>query len=165
MWTHPGARLLFMGNEFGQTAEWNYKSELQWYLLQHDPHRKMQECIKALNKLLKEQPAMYEKQFAPGGFQWIDLNHRNDCVMVYKRMGKKEEDDLLVIMNVNPVPKEGWQIEVGQRYKQELFNSDDVRFWGTGNYMNPHLECETLEDGSRYRLRVNLPPLSAIILK
>ena len=66
MWTHPGARLLFMGNEFGQTAEWNYKSELQWYLLQHDPHRKMQECIKALNKLLKEQPAMYEKQFAPG---------------------------------------------------------------------------------------------------
>ncbi|HZH35684.1 MAG TPA: 1,4-alpha-glucan branching protein GlgB [Flavisolibacter sp.] len=165
MWTHPGARLLFMGNEFGQTAEWNYKSELQWYLLQHDPHRKMQECIKALNKLLKEQPAMYEKQFAPGGFQWIDLNHRNDCVMVYKRMGKKAEDDLLVIMNVNPVPKEGWQIEVGQLYNQELFNSDDVRFWGTGNYMNPHLECETLEDGSRYRLWVNLPPLSAIILK
>jgi 1,4-alpha-glucan branching enzyme len=165
MWTHPGARLLFMGNEFGQTAEWNYKSELQWYLLQHDPHRKMQECIKALNKLLKEQPAMYEKQFTPGGFQWIDLNHRNECVMVYKRMGKKEEDDLLVIMNVNPVPKEGWQIEVGQLYNQELFNSDDVRFWGTGNYMNPHLECETLEDGSRYRLWVNLPPLSAIILK
>jgi 1,4-alpha-glucan branching enzyme len=165
MWTHPGARLLFMGNEFGQTAEWNYKSELQWYLLQHDPHRKMQECIKALNKLLREEPAMYQKQFTPGGFQWIDLNHRNECVMVYKRMGKKAEDDLLVIMNVNPLPKEGWQIEVDQRYKQELFNSDDARFWGTGNYMNTNLECETLEDGSRYRLRVNLPPLSAIILK
>jgi 1,4-alpha-glucan branching enzyme len=165
MWTHPGARLLFMGNEFGQTAEWNYKSELQWYLLQHDPHRKMQECIKALNKLLREEPAMYQKQFTPGGFQWIDLNHRNECVMVYKRMGKKAEDDLLVIMNVNPLPKEGWQIEVDQRYKQELFNSDDARFWGTGNYMSTNLECETIEDGSRYRLRVNLPPLSAIILK
>ncbi|HEY1023171.1 MAG TPA: 1,4-alpha-glucan branching protein GlgB, partial [Flavisolibacter sp.] len=104
MWTHPGARLLFMGNEFGQTSEWNYKSELQWYLLQFDPHKKMQECVKALNHLLTSEPALYECQFSPGGFQWVNLNHRDECVVVYKRMGKKEAEDILVILNLNPVP-------------------------------------------------------------
>lgn len=76
MFTHPGAKLLFMGNEFGQTSEWNYKSELDWELLQHDSHKMMQQCVKALNHLYREQPALYENQFDPAGFQWIDLNHR-----------------------------------------------------------------------------------------
>ena len=174
MWTHPGARLLFMGSEFGQTSEWNYKSELQWYLLQFDSHRKLQECIKELNRVLRTEPAMYEQQFNPAGFQWVDLNHRNDCVLVYKRMGKNDGDDLLVILNVNPVPKEGWQIEVTRKYTKEIFNSDDAAFWGTGNYMNPDLVCGPATDGQgdeearsyqKYLLNVNLPPLSGIILK
>lgn len=173
MWTHPGARLLFMGSEFGQTSEWNYKSELQWYLLQHDPHRKMQECIKKLNRVLRSEPAMYEQQFNPAGFQWVDLNHRNDCVMVYKRMGKREGDDLLVVLNLNPVPKEGWQIEVTRKYTKEVFNSDDTAFWGTGNYLNREIVCVQVEaEGgdessytSKFILKVNLPPLAGIILK
>jgi 1,4-alpha-glucan branching enzyme len=171
MWTHPGARLLFMGSEFGQTSEWNYKSELQWHLLQFDPHKRLQRCIKELNRILQEEPALYEKQFTPGGFQWVDLNHRNDCVLVYKRMGNSEEDDLLVILNLNPLPKEGWQIDVRRQYRKEIFNSDHTDFWGTGNYLNPHLECEPISsdednrDVQRYLLKVNLPPLSAVILK
>jgi 1,4-alpha-glucan branching enzyme len=166
MWTHPGARLLFMGSEFGQTSEWNYKSELQWYLLQYDSHKKMQECIKQLNRILREEPALYEKQFTPGGFQWIDLNHRNDCVLVYKRMGNIESEDLLVVLNVNPVPKENWQIEVTRPYKKEIFNSDDAAYWGTGNYHNKEITCEPVdEENTRYLLNLNLPPLAAIILK
>jgi 1,4-alpha-glucan branching enzyme len=172
MWTHPGARLLFMGSEFGQTSEWNYKSELQWYLLQHDPHKRLQQCIKELNRVLREEPALYEKQFTPGGFQWINLNHRNDCVMAYKRMGNREEDDLLVILNVNPMPKEVWQIDVTKQYRKEVFNSDDVAFWGTGNYRNNSIECNQINNDNkeesnnlRYLLKVNLPPLSAVILK
>jgi 1,4-alpha-glucan branching enzyme len=164
MWTHPGARLLFMGSEFGQTAEWNYKSELQWQLLQHDPHKKLQECVKALNRILREEPALYEKQFNPGGFQWVELNHRNECVMVYKRMGNDEETDILVVLNVNPVPKERWEIEVTREYTKEIFNSDSAEFWGTGNYRNTQISCELIEEG-RYRLLVNLPPLAAILLK
>jgi 1,4-alpha-glucan branching enzyme len=164
MWTHPGARLLFMGSEFGQTAEWNYKSELQWHLLQHDPHKKLQECVKALNRILREEPALYEKQFNPGGFQWVELNHRNECVMVYKRMGNDEETDILVVLNVNPVPKERWEIEVTREYTKEIFNSDSAEFWGTGNYRNTQISCELIEEG-RYRLLVNLPPLAAILLK
>jgi 1,4-alpha-glucan branching enzyme len=194
MWTHPGARLLFMGNEFGQTSEWNYKTELQWHLLEYGPHKKLQECVKELNRLLQREPALYECQFSPSGFQWVDLNHRNDCVMVYKRMGRSEEEDILVMLNLNPMPKEGWEFEVRRQYKTEIFNSDDVRFGGTGNYSNPELSCTLIgneneheargeeqestatelptayekeaEPGERrYKLRVNLPPLAAILLK
>src|ERR1700755_1119197 len=60
MWTHPGGRLLFMGNEFGQTSEWNYKSELDWFLLEHGPHQKLKNCIMELNRLLRSEPALYE---------------------------------------------------------------------------------------------------------
>jgi 1,4-alpha-glucan branching enzyme len=166
MWTHPGARLLFMGNEFGQTSEWNYKSELQWYLLQFDPHKKMQECVKALNRLLTSEPALYENQFSPGGFQWVNLNHRDECVVVYKRMGKTEEEDILVILNLNPVPKEDWQIEVTRPYKKEIFNSDSPDFWGTGHFRNENLRCEPMEgEEEKYRLIVNLPPLAAVLIK
>lgn len=184
MWTHPGARLLFMGNEFGQTSEWNYKSELQWYLLEHDPHKKLQACVKELNHLLRQEPALYESQFSPDGFQWVDLNHRNDCVLVYKRMGKKSADesgrmktndseaateshnDILVVLNLNPLPKEGWEIEVTRPYTTEIFNSDSQQFWGTGNYLNTQVSCEPKEgEEGRYRLVLNLPPLAAVLLK
>ena len=90
MFTHPGAKLLFMGNEFGATNEWNYKSELQWELLQHVSHGGMKYCVQQLNQLYKSEPALYEKQFEPGGFEWVDLNHRSDSVMVYKPRGKTE---------------------------------------------------------------------------
>ncbi|MEI9807694.1 MAG: hypothetical protein WDO16_07355 [Bacteroidota bacterium] len=85
MWTHPGAKLLFMGNEFGQTTEWNYRSELDWQLLQFEPHRKMKDCVTDLNQLLRNEPALYENQFNIHGFEWIDLNHREESVIVFRR--------------------------------------------------------------------------------
>ena len=166
MWTHPGAKLLFMGNEIGQTSEWNYKSEVQWHLLEFEPHRKMQACIKGLNELLKDEPALYENQFNKFGFEWVNLNHRNDCVMVYKRSGKIKGEDVLVILNLNPIPKKGWQVIVGKEYKEEIFNSDSEEFWGTGEYKNTTINCALIEGSeTRYRLIVNLPPLSGIVLK
>ena len=166
MWTHPGAKLIFMGDEFGQTSEWNYKSEIQWHLLEFEPHKKMQDCVKALNHLLREEPALYSNQFNMYGFEWVDLNHRDDCVIVYRRKGKEEDDDLLILLNLNPVPKEGWQFEVNREYKKEIFNSDDQRFWGTGDYMNENITSELIDqDHNRYRVKVNLPPLSGVVLK
>jgi 1,4-alpha-glucan branching enzyme len=175
MWTHPGARLLFMGNEFAQTSEWNYKSEIQWYLLQIDPHKKLQECIKALNHLLREEPALYSNQFNKEGFEWINLNHRNDCVVVYRRKGKEKDEDLLVILNLNPVPKNHWELIVDRQYQKEVFNSDDAKYWGTGDYLNEAITCEPLEiadkkhsennEKKKYKLIVKLPPLAGIVLK
>jgi 1,4-alpha-glucan branching enzyme len=167
MWTHPGGRLLFMGNEFGQTSEWNYKSELDWYLLQHEPHKKLQACVRDLNKLLRSEPALYENQFNVHGFEWVDLNHRQECVVVYRRKGKKEDNDLLVILNLTPIPRWDWEIEVsGRKYDKEIFNSDDAQYWGSGNINNPDIRMELLDkEEKKYKLTVNLPPLGAIVIR
>jgi len=174
MWTHPGARLLFMGNEFGQTTEWNYKSELEWNLLHFEPHKKLQECVKDLNHLLKSEPALYENQFNIYGFEWIDLNHHEECVLVYRRRGKEEQDDLLIILNVAPVPRWDWEIEVtGHEYKKEIFNSDLEKYWGSGNVTNPDIRMQEVNmeneneanKEKKFKLIINLPPLAAVVLK
>jgi 1,4-alpha-glucan branching enzyme len=167
MFTHPGAKLLFMGNEFGATNEWNYKSELQWDLLQYPPHAGIKQCVMALNKLYSTEPALYELQFSTEGFEWVDLNHRAECVMVYKRKGKNKADDLLIILNVTPVVRQNWEVHVyGKDCWTEIFNTDDVQFFGSGTIKNEKIECEKVYiDEKWYRIHVNLPALSAIILK
>jgi 1,4-alpha-glucan branching enzyme len=165
MWTHPGAKLLFMGDEFGQTNEWNYKAELDWHLLQHDPHRKLKDCVTELNMLLRSEPALYENQFNQYGFEWIDLDHRQESVIVFRRSGKLPEDDLIIVLNMTPVVRNDWEVRVrGKQYTRELFNSDSAIFWGTGNVFNPDIRCQHLED-ENYLLKVNLPPLAALIIK
>ena len=167
MFTHPGAKLLFMGDEFGQTSEWNYKSELQWDLLSHISHGGMKYCVQKLNELYRNEPALYEKQFEVGGFEWVDLNHRAESVMVYKRKGKKEEDDVLVILNVTPVVRNDWEIHVyGKNEWKEIFNSNDKAFWGTGDVFNPEIKAELVnEDDQWYKLKVQLPALGAVVLR
>ncbi len=167
MWTHPGARLLFMGDEFAQTTEWNYKRELDWGLLGHEPHIGMQQCIKDLNQILVSQPALYKNQFTIYGFDWIDLNHRDECVIVYRRKGTREVDDLLIILNLTPEPRMDWHIELsGKIYTQEIFNSDAKKYWGTGNIYNPHIRTQNVNvSEKKYNIIVNLPPLAAIVLK
>ena len=167
MWTHPGGRLLFMGNEFGQTSEWNYKSELDWFLLQYDLHRGLQTCVQDLNQLLKAHPALYEYQFKVEGFEWVDLNHRDESVIVYKRSGRDKEQDLLVLLNLTPVPRYDWQVEVeGKSYSEEIFNSDAHKYGGTGTIFNPDIRQETVNAAcKKYKIIVNLPPLAGIILR
>ena len=167
MWTHPGARLLFMGNEFGQTSEWNYKSELDWGLLKFDCHRLLKDCITSLNQLLRQEPALFQNQFNMYGFEWVDMNHRQESVIVYRRKGKKETDDLLVILNMTPVVRTDWEIYVsGKVFQREIFNSDRKEFWGTGDVFNPEIRSELVDkDKKKYKLTVNLPALSGIILK
>ncbi len=167
MWTHPGARLLFMGNEFGQTSEWNYKSELDWHLLQHKPHEGLQLCVRELNRILKANPAMYENQFDTKGFQWIDLNHRDDCVIAYSRNSSFEKDRLLIILNLTPLPRMDWEIVLeGNGFSEEIFNSDDKKYWGAGDIKNTVVRYKKkTKDEKEQTLILDLPPLSAIILK
>ena len=167
MWTHPGAKLLFMGNEFGQTSEWNYKSELQWDLLQFDCHRLLKDCVTDLNKLLKVEPALHKNQFTTEGFEWVDLDHRSESVIVFKRKGGTKGDDLLIILNMTPVVRNDWEVYVtGKKYKEKIFNSDQQKYWGTGDVFNPEIRCELVDKtDKKYKLIVNLPALSGIILK
>lgn len=167
MFTHPGAKLLFMGNEFAATNEWNYKSELQWDLLNYVSHGGMKYCVKKLNELYRNEPALYEKQFEPGGFEWVDLNHRAEGVLVYKRKGNKPEDDVIIILNVTPVVRHNWEVHVyGKDKWTEIFNSDNKEFWGTGDVYNPAIEAEQINTEDKwYKLKIHLPPLGAVVLK
>ena len=167
MFTHPGAKLMFMGDEFAATSEWNYKTELQWGLLQYPGHSGMKHCIQKLNELYRTEPALYEKQFEPGCFEWVDLNHRSESVLVFMRKGKKEKDNMLVILNVTPVVRNNWEIYVhGKSEWAEVFNSDGKEFWGTGDVYNPEIHCEMVDKPSKcYKLKVNLPALGAVVLK
>ncbi len=167
MFTHPGGKLLFMGNEFGATSEWNYKSELQWELLQFDSHRMLKDCVRDLNLLLRSEPAIFENQFNIHGFEWVDLNHREESVVVYRRKGKKPENDLLVILNLTPAVRQNWKIlTYGKAEWREIFNSDYKKYWGTGDVYNPEITT-TLVDKNEgmYEINVHLPPLGAIVLK
>ena len=167
MWTHPGAKLLFMSDEFGQTTEWNYKSELDWHLLQHNAHRTLKDCVTDLNGLLQQEPALYENQFNIYGFEWVDLNHRAESVVVYRRKGKEKEDDLLIILNLTPTVRNDWEIFVNDKvFTREIFNSDSKKYWGTGDVYNPEIRCELVnKEQKQYKILLNLPPLAAIVLK
>ena len=167
MFTHPGGKLLFMGNEFGDTNEWNYKSELQWNLLQFDSHRMLKDCVRDLNNLLRNEPAMYENQFNIYGFEWVDLNHPAECVVAYRRKGKDPANDLLIILNLTPVARHDWKVYThGKSQWREIFNSDAKHYWGSGDVFNPEIITTPLDkNDNMYEINLHLPPLGAIVLK
>lgn len=167
MFTHPGAKLLFMGNEFGATEEWNYKSELQWDLLKHVSHGGMKFCVQQLNKLLVSNPALYELQYDPAGFEWIETNKRQEGVIAFRRRAKNWEEDVLVVFNMTPVPRHQFPIHVhGNKPWKEIFNSDDKAFWGVGDLANKQLKMDPQDEkGDWFKLLIDLPALSAVVLK
>lgn len=167
MWAHPGAKLLFMGNEFGQTNEWDYRSELNWHLLQYPIHKGLQTCVADLNRLLTNEPALYEYQFRQEGFAWCDLNHPDESVISFVRKGKNPDDDLLIVFNLTPVVRNDWAVDVsGKPYSEEIFNSNNVVYGGTGDVYNPGIRSEIIDKKAKTtRLLLNLPPLGAIVLK
>lgn len=167
MYMHPGAKLLFMGSEFGQTSEWNYESELDWELLQHNAHNNLQECVRALNHLYKTKPALYELQFDPKGFEWVDLNNREQGILAFKRKGKNRENDILVVMNITNIPQRGWKLKVkGKPNWKELFNSDSKHYWGSGDYTNKNIICEAIDKKRKiYEIIIDIPALGAMIFE
>jgi len=167
MFTHPGAKLLFMGNEFAQTTEWNYKTELSWELLQFDCHQLMQDCVRDLNHLYCNEPALHELQFNPKGFEWVNLNNRQESVIAYLRKGKNKKDNILVILNMTPVVRRDWTIQVnGKPVWTEVFNSDSKSYWGTGDVFNPSPEVVLVDKKKHiFEIKVHLPALGAVILR
>src|SRR5690606_31071044 len=167
MYTHPGAKLLFMGNEIASNVEWDYRSELPWELLKYDAHRGIQNCVARLNYILKENPAMYEQQFAVDGFEWVDLNHREEAVIAYMRKAKDPEENILVVLNMTPEVRKDWKLQVrGKEKWKEIFNSDLPEYGGTGDVYNPDIQVTQVEnEKDLYEINVHLPPLAGIVLK
>ena len=167
MFTHPGTKLLFMGAEFGQSGEWNFEQSLDWHLLQYPFHKGIQTVITELNALYKSQPALYEKQFSPEGFEWINYSDHENAVMTYIRKGNDSKNDLIVICNFTPVVRENYRIGIPRKGELvELFNSDAKLFGGSGVQQNGKLKVEaTPYDGREYSIALTLPPLAISVFK
>ena len=165
MYTHPGKKLLFMGCEFGR--EWNSEESLRWHLLEYPMYKGMQNCVRDLNLMYKGNPAFYEEDFDYRGFEWIDHSNADDSVISYMRKGHNPADYMVVISNFTPVVRHDYRIGVNEdcRY-QEIFNSDDVNYWGSGVKNEGLLTTEEGEWNNKPRsIKVTLPPLSTIVLK
>lgn len=165
MMAHPGKKLLFMGQEFAQYKEWNEAEGLSWTDLENEPNRQMQKYYKALLAFYKEHPALYEKDYDPEGFEWINAISANENMLVFLRKGKKKEDTLLVVCNFSPLVYENHKIGVPYpgKYK-EIFNSDRTEFGGSG-IVNPRVkqskkdECDDREDS----VTIKVPPMGISI--
>ena len=167
MYTHPGTKLLFQGAEFGQTSEWDFDGSLDWHLLEYGVHKGAQNLVKDLNKLYKKEPALHEKQFSHEGFEWIDHGDHENSVMSYIRKGKNEKDNIIVILNLTPVPRENYRIGLPKSGTlKPIFNSDETKYNGTGNFTNKKLTSEEKVWNNRNNsIELNLPPLGMIAYK
>jgi 1,4-alpha-glucan branching enzyme len=165
MFTHPGTNLIFMGGEFGQSSEWNFQQSLDWHLTQYDYHRGIQEVIKDLNTIYKSCPALYEKQFSSEGFQWIDYGDHENSVLTYVRKGHDAKNDLIVACNFTPVTRENYRIGIEKRGRLKvIFNSDDVRYGGSGIKNSALKVTKTPWHGQEKSVELTIPPLGVIII-
>jgi len=167
MYTHPGTKLLFQGGEFGQTSEWNFNGSLDWHLLEYDVHKGAQSLVRDLNKLYKKEPALHQKQFSHEGFEWIDHGDHQNSVMSYIRKGNDEKDNVIVILNLTPVPRECYRIGLPKAGAlKEIFNSDAKNYNGTGDFNNKSLKSDEKEWNNRENsIELSLPPLGMLAFK
>ena len=167
MFTHPGTKLIFMGGEFGQFREWNYGTSLDWHLLDSPLNKGMKNCVQALNHLYRNEPALYELGFSHEGFEWIDTQDRENSVLIYTRKGNDPADQIVVLLNLTPVPREGYRVGIPcSGTWREIFNSDDSRYAGSGYVNSESCSSEGISwHGKASSITVNLPPLGAIVLK
>ncbi len=167
MYTHPGAKLLFQGGEFGQSAEWNFQQSLDWHLLEYKVHKGAQETVKGLNKLYKSEKALFQNQFTTKGFEWISHSDHENSVLSYIRKGNDENDQVIVVCNLTPVPREEYNIGVPKAGTlKEIFNTDSKKFNGTGNYHNKTIKTSKQAwDHRENCVTLKLPPLAMMAFK
>jgi 1,4-alpha-glucan branching enzyme len=167
MMTHPGKKLLFMGQEIAQFTEFNENAEVDWSLFEFDAHVFMQGYVKELNELYKTEPALYELDSSPEGFTWINCNSANTSLLSYVRKGKKESDTLLIICNFTPMEHKAYKLATpsGGRW-QEIFSSDNNRYGGEGRNNKTVKQAKKAEcDGQEHYISVTVPPLSINVFK
>lgn len=167
MFTHPGTKLMFMGGEFGQTSEWNFQQSLDWHLLENASHKGIRECVIALNKLYKEEPALFDYSFSHDGFEWIDTQDRENSVLVYARKSTDPERNVIIALNLTPVPRKSYRVGViSEGNWQEIFNSDAAQFGGSGIINHDPVAAESHQwHGKAHSLILDLPPLGAVVLR
>ncbi len=165
--THPGKKLLFMGNEFGQWPEWNHDRGLEWAYADQWPHDGVRRLVKDLNHLYRRQPALYQVDFNPAGFSWISCTDNENSVVSFLRRARDPHDFVVVVLNFTPVVRPGYAVGVPEPGTYlELVNTD-AAIYGGSNQGNSGAVASipTPAHGHPHRLQLLLPPLSCLILK
>ncbi|KGG15403.1 MULTISPECIES: 1,4-alpha-glucan branching protein GlgB [unclassified Prochlorococcus] len=167
MWTHPGKKTIFMGMEFGQRQEWNVWDDLQWDLLEYDPHRGIRNLIDDLNLLYKSQPALWRDDFKEYGFQWIDCKDNSNSVISFMRRENSTGQWLIIVANFTPETHSNYRVGVPMEgYYEEIFNTDSDKYGGSnvGNLGGKQSEQWNIHDYEN-AIELSLPPLSVIVFK
>ncbi len=167
MWTHPGKKLLFMGGEFGQWREWNHDQSLDWHLLEHAPHQGLRHWVQDLNRIYRQEPALYQRDFSNDGFEWVDVHDWESSIVSYLRKGSDPNDAILVVCNFTPVPRANYRVGVPHGgYWRELLNSDAPHYGGSGQGNLGGVDATPVGAHGRYHsLTLLLPPLSVLVFK
>ncbi len=167
MWAHPGKKLLFMGQEIGPREEWSHDHGIRWDWLEFDRHRTVPTRLKELNRLYKENPALYEVDFHYSGFEWVDFHDGANSIIAFLRRAEDPKDFLLVCCNFTPVPRQSYEFGVPEEgFYQEVLNTDSEYFGGSNMGNGGCLSSRPIAKHNRpHSIAVTLPPLAVVAFK
>jgi len=167
MFAQPGKKHLFMGGEFGQWREWDHKQGLDWNVLENKLHRNLQQYVKDLHKIYKEESALWEIDHDPSGFEWIDFHDWENSVVSFIRRGKNPHNHLVCVFNFTPLPRYGYRVGVpANAFYLEILNSDSFYYGGSNLGNSGGVRVEPLSFSHYpYSVLLTIPPLSALYLK
>lgn len=167
MMAHPGKKILFMGGEFGQFIEWNYKQELDWHLLNYPKHNELKNYLKELNIFYKNNPAFWGKDYQDEGFEWINADDYQQSIISFTRSSQKLEQLIIVICNFTPVPRNNYKIGVPVKGEYlETFNSDSEKYGGSNLTNKSPIKSKKEEyHGFENSITLTIPPLASLYLK
>ena len=162
---HAGKKLLFMGQEFGQEREWSEARELDWFLLENDLNKGMQDYVKELLQIYRKYPCLYENDNSWAGFEWLNCDDKDRSVYSFFRKSENGKNELLFVLNMTPMKWENYVVGVPKKKKYKLLlNSDDKKFAGNGNVIPKELAAEAKPCNNReYSITFDLPPYTAAI--
>lgn len=165
MFGHPGKKLLFMGQEFGQFQEWSEARELDWYLLREERHQQLQEYVKDLLHAYKKYPALYANDNGYEGFEWINADDADRSVYSFIRWSPTKRNNLLFVCNFTPVERKDYWVGVDKKKQYKLIlNSADPKYGGQYPVSNPVFKAVKGEcDGKPYHLEYPLPPYGVAV--
>ncbi|HEY8407629.1 MAG TPA: 1,4-alpha-glucan branching protein GlgB [Gaiellaceae bacterium] len=166
MWAHPGKKLLFMGGELGEWEEWNYDGSLHWNLLEYAEHQGVQSLIRDLNHTYRAQPALYEVDFDPRGFRWLEANDAANNVLAFARVDDLGESPVVCVLNLSPVPRYEYRVGMPKCCRwRELLNTDSAFYGGSGVGNLGGVEAEPVPwHDQPFSAQLTLPPLGAVWL-
>jgi 1,4-alpha-glucan branching enzyme len=167
MFGHPGKKLLFMGDEFGQWSEWNHDASLEWTLLEHRSHAGLKRWVRDLNTLYRGEPLLHAMDFNPAGFEWVDCKDYQRSIISFLRLGQNPNNQLLFVCNFTPVVRQNYRVGVPlEGYWKEILNSDAPLYGGSGQGNFGGLSTVPLPiHGRPFSLNMTLPPLGIVVFR